>query len=302
MSGNINSRNKVKTLPTFYQPYSSPIWVEKLKFDTPRSMPEYHYHNFYELYYLVQGERYYFIKNETYHVEKGSFVLVDKYDVHITTAPADYGYERILIHFTDGFLEGIENVIKELHLLDSFKKGFPIIKLNVQEQQFAENVLNSILTEYEEKKKGYEQCIRAQLLHLLIYLSRRTAGVKRAEADYMSSSHKTISEIAGFINSHFDDEITLEELSGKFHISPHYISRIFKKFSGISFVDYLNNVRIKEAQKLMMSTKMNMQQICEAVGYKSYTHFAREYKKITGMSPLQYKKENKEQKSAKKEK
>lgn len=265
-----------------------------MKADTPLSMPEYHYHNFYELYYLLQGERYYFIKNETYHIEKGSFVLVDKYDVHITTTLAESGYERILIHVADEFLEEIDSVIKEMHLLDSFKKGFPIIKLSSEEQRFAENLLNTILIEYDEKKKGYEHCIRAQLLQLLIFLSRRTSATEKAEADYMNSSHKTISEIASFINSHYDDDITLDELSRKFHISPHYISRIFKKFSGISFVDYLNNVRIKEAQKLMQTTQMNMQQICEAAGYKSYTHFAREFKKIVGVSPLKYRNENHE--------
>ena len=293
MEDSTNSHRNIETLPTFYQPYESPLWVEKIKFDNSRSMPEYHYHNFYELYYLVQGERYYFTQNKTYYVEKGSFVLVDKYDVHITTSPSNHGYERILIHFTDGFLEEINSIIMQLHLLDSFKKSFPIIKLNTLEQQFAENVLNSILTEYEKKEKGYEQCIRAQLLQLLIYISRRIPNEKKAESAYINSSHKTISEIASYINTHFNDDITLEKLSKKFHNSPHYISRIFKKFSGISFVDYLNNVRIKQAQKLMLTTQMNMQQICETVGYKSYTHFAREYKKIVGMSPLQYKKENK---------
>ena len=289
MNKKTNSQ-KLHNLPTFYQPSIHPVWVERIVMKTPRSMPEYHYHNSYELYYLKRGERYYFVKNQTYLVKQGSLVLIDKYDVHITTPPADSGYERILINFTDEFIEGISSCIKKLDLLAPFSAQVPIIKLEPEEQQKIESILLSMVDEQEGNKYGKEDFIRSGLLQLLIFASRRISGKSQFKSTYNSITHKTISEITSHINDHFKDNISLDYLSKNFHISPNYISRLFRETAGITFVDYLNNVRIKEAQKLLTMTELNMQQICENTGYKSYTHFARIFKSIIGVSPMKYKK------------
>ena len=75
--------------------------------ETPFNMPSKHYHDDYEIYYLLNGERYYFIENRTYHVKKGDIVLIDKYLLHrtITTEKYRHAHERILLLINKEFLD-----------------------------------------------------------------------------------------------------------------------------------------------------------------------------------------------------
>ncbi|PEE73423.1 hypothetical protein COM81_28730 [Priestia megaterium] len=108
--------------------------------------------------------------------------------------------------------------------------------------------------------------------------------------EYHNSLHEKVSEIVRYINNHYMDLLTLHSLSKQFHISPYYLSRIYKKGTGFSFVEYLNQVRINEAQKLLKTTSLSVTSIAEKVGYENPTHFGRVFKKVTGISPLKYRK------------
>ena len=85
--------------------------------------------------------------------------------------------------------------------------------------------------------------------------------------------------------------MTLQTISERFYISPYYFSRTFKQITGFTFIEYLNGVRIKEAQKLLRKTNLSIGKIAESVGYQNNTHFGRLFKKATGISPLAYRKQ-----------
>jgi len=252
--------------------------------------PYYHYHDSYELYYLLSGERYYFIKDKTYHVKSGNFVLINSYDIHCTTYVEGFGYERILIIFKKDFLDGFLDVVDDVNLFECFDKNTPIIKLNFKEQYFAETLLKMMMKEYNTKDKGYSSYLKTALIQLLTFLSRQNVELTDCNNDYNNSSHKIISEITGYINNNYNNDITLNSISERFFISPYYLSRVFKKIMGFSFVEYLNGVRIKEAQNLLLKTDMSIVDISQTVGYKSLTHFGRVFKNVTGSSPRHYKK------------
>lgn len=284
ISDNINELRHRRTL---YVPANTPFTIEKIMTDAPMPMRHYHYHDYYELYYLFGGERYYFIKDNSYHIKPGTFVLINKYDIHCTAASEGTGYGRFLINFDEEFLNDVLIAMNETKLLDCFKKDVQIIELDEKSRQYAQSLLETILTEYEAKETSY---VKALLLQLLLFISRHKSLTEDIVPDYINSSHRIISEIIGYINNNYAEDITLTDLSEKHYISPYHLSRTFKKISGLSFVEYLNNVRIKEAQKLLKKTDLTIGQIGEAVGYKSNTHFTRAFKKITDISPLSYRK------------
>ena len=145
-------------------------------------------------------------------------------------------------------------------------------------------------SEYENKQEGYEAHLKSALAHLLVLINRHGGTPVKETQDYMSSAHRNIMEITGYVNNHFADDINLTTISDKFFISTCYFSRTFKKIMGLSFTDYLNSVRVKEAQYLLRNKNMSITEISEKVGFKSATHFGRIFKKLTGISPLAYKK------------
>lgn len=264
--------------------------IERVKMLNPSSSKYYHYHDFYELYYLYSGERYYFVKDKTYHVAKGTLVLVKPYDIHYTSNYANHGYDRHLVSFTKEYLKDFLVMSDKNDLLECFHKDISIIKLNMHGQHFVETLLKSMEKEFEQRKEGYDLYLKTSLVQLLIFMNRNSSMLEDNDIDYINSAHKTISEITAYINMNYQKEISLASISKQFFISPYHLSRIFKKNTGFTFIEYLNGVRVKEAQNLLRRTDKSVTDIAEIVGYNSATHFGRIFKNITGTSPLLYKK------------
>lgn len=265
----------------------SSFQISHLTRDKSFKMSSHHYHNRYELYYLLAGENIFFIKDRTYLIKKGGLVLIDSNDLHRTSATGQAEHERILIEFNGNFLSDHLNSLNDLNPFSCFKQKSNLIELNIEEQTWIEDLLFTILKENKEKKSGYYTYIKLLLLQLLIFLSRSTKQLNR-EIEYPDELHSRISDIARFINISYNQNITLEFLSKKFSISPYYLSRTFKEVTGFSFIEFLNNVRIKEAQRLLRKTKLTITEISQKSGYNSLTHFGRMFKNNTGLSPLKY--------------
>ncbi len=255
----------------------------------PLSMPMYHYHNSYELYYLVSGERYYFIKDKCYKINKGNLVFINTYDVHYTSSSSTSGYERYVINFKKDFLKGLAGNLN-INLFECFEKPFHVIEFTEEEQLLIDSLFSSMMKESRKNGDESNPCLKSGLLYLLTLINRHDKVAVAVQTEYINSTHKTISEIAGYINNNFEKDITLDTISKKFFISPCYFSRSFKKFTGLPFIDYLNSVRIKEAQSLLQNTDLSIFETGERVGFRNATHFGRVFKKITGVSPLAYKK------------
>lgn len=263
--------------------------IQKSKTTTPISMKKYHYHNSFEIYYLCSGERSYFIKDKTYHIKKGTLVLINEYDIHCTRSIGDLGHERIVLNFNKKFIEDLIEK-NEVNLYRCFENNIHVIEPDLQEQIYIESLLNTMYSEYNEKKTNYDLYLKTALIQLLLFSTRHTNS--SITSDNIVTTHKTISKVIGYINTNYSEDITLQSISKMFFISTYYFSRKFKEITNLSFVDYLNNVRVKEAQELLRRTDFKITQVSEMVGYKNTTYFGRIFKKLTGMSPKAYKKQS----------
>ena len=87
-----------------------------------------------------------------------------------------------------------------------------------------------------------------------------------------------------------NQDLSLQTLSGKMHVNAVYLGRIFKKETGSSFNDYLNNVRIEKAKELLTTTNYKGNELYEKVGFSNYNYFYIVFKKITGVKPTEYRK------------
>jgi two-component system response regulator YesN len=91
------------------------------------------------------------------------------------------------------------------------------------------------------------------------------------------------------MDNHYDEDITLEEVSSILNLSPQYFSRVFHEKTGVTFVDYLTRVRIKKAKDWLTYSQSNVQEVCFKVGYKDPNYFTRVFQKTVGVTPRQYK-------------
>ncbi|WP_219930257.1 AraC family transcriptional regulator [Paenibacillus agaridevorans] len=120
--------------------------------------------------------------------------------------------------------------------------------------------------------------------------------MERAEQEFMKlrsdrTYSATMQNVKQFIEEHHaDSQLSLNFLSASFQLSPKYLSHLFKEETGEKFVDYLTEVRISHAQKLLHSTDHSIQSIAERVGYNHAFSFIRAFKKTIGFTPGDYRK------------
>lgn len=93
-----------------------------------------------------------------------------------------------------------------------------------------------------------------------------------------------------YIQQNYSKPISLEEVSGIVGFNPTYFSTLFKKESGSNFVDYLSEVRMNSAKELLRETNLSVASVCEQVGYNDLKNFTKNFKKIVGLKPNEYRK------------
>ncbi len=95
------------------------------------------------------------------------------------------------------------------------------------------------------------------------------------------------------IETHYDMELTVQELSGQVFITPQYLSRLFSRFLGCSAYEYLTTYRINKAKEfLLIHPRMKVEDIAQRVGFLDASHFIARFRKITGITPLEFRKLN----------
>lgn len=274
-----------------YDIRDQPFHIEQQRQDNTFSMHECHYHDVYEIYYLLEGRRNYFIQNRTYPVVKGDIVLINVHDIHKTTNSHHTSHERILIYFQKEFLSGVTQQNDNINLLQCFAGDHKVIHLKVSEQAFVQSILLKMVDEAKRKPRGYITYQKILLAELLLFINRHMEQFKQEGIAYNSQLHRKMSEIALYLMENYMNHLSLKLVAEKYYITPCHLSRAFKKTTGFTFIEYLNNIRIKEAQKLLKETRKSVMQISELTGFDSQTHFGRVFKGITGLSPLQYRKQ-----------
>lgn len=112
-----------------------------------------------------------------------------------------------------------------------------------------------------------------------------------AITNYQSQEQHFIFDIAKYVDQHYQEDLSLHEIAQRFYVSREYISRKFKQQFGINLSEYLAQIRIQKAQLLLLNPHFRIAQIAAMVGYQDEKYFSKVFKKVTGMSPVAYRKQ-----------
>lgn len=263
------------------------------RLEKQQDMQIFHFHDYYEIYYLVSGERDYFIDNRTYHVKPGNIVLINRGVIHRTIGVSSKGYERALFYYDKEFEEEINHRYPTAGLFSIFHLDMHVFNLAEEDQQFVHDQIRKIARECLEKQENYRDYVEVLFVELLICLKRCISGSLTAVPQKANPKMAKISDIIAFINNNYMKHLSLPLITERFFISTSCFTKTFKEATGFTFVEYLNNLRTKHAQYLLRGTDLSVSEIAEQVGFDSVTHFGRVFKKYTGISPLAYRKDKK---------
>lgn len=101
-------------------------------------------------------------------------------------------------------------------------------------------------------------------------------------------SHRLVREVQEYVHNYYDQEIILASIAEELFVNPNYLSQLFKKVTGETFVTYLNKYRIEKAKERLKERHYMIYEVSEMVGYQNPTYFSQVFKSITGVSPSEY--------------
>jgi len=155
------------------------------------------------------------------------------------------------------------------------------------------HLLFEILEECTLRKYGYELAVRTKIneifLWFLRYWHKQNKSIDLNIASYQSAASR-MGDVFKYVSENYGSDITAYDMAELCNMSYSYFSRSFKKIMKKSFSEYLTYVRISEAEKLLITTDMNITEIAMQVGFSTSSYFIQQFKNIKMISPKQFKK------------
>lgn len=264
-------------------------WINSTRIET---ITKEHTHDYVELVYTFSGTGVHIIDGERYNVKKGDLIFINFGCIHSIEPDGQLKYVDIMLKpdFIDQRLKNSNDAFSLL-ATGSFKefeslvnKSSKIIHFFAHEREDFEHLIEWTIREQEENLTAKNFMIRSILNMILIKVFRKMKVNLTEEFTIDADMLKFIEENCG-------KQISLSEIAKNVNYTPSYISFLFKSYSGMSFTEYIKSCRIKKAKKLLTETNHSIESIIGECGYSNRTRFFNHFRKETGLTPLQYRKQ-----------
>ena len=242
-----------------------------------------HYHQNPELFYILSGELKVKIDDQSYTLKKGDIMMVNANKRHVVAGSGDFLGARFEIDF---------------HLLSEYLGSMQLLFWcnTVADKNEAydrlRDLLDRILARYFEKdEKGalYLNALYDEMAYVLTsnFLIRSDDTRLNLEGD---QDRMRIMQIQSYIQANYQSQISLNDLAGRLYLSTAYLSKYVKKHLGLTFMEYLNNVRLFHAVDELLYSKKNVTRIALDNGFPTASAFTKAFRDSYGESPSEYRK------------
>lgn len=256
--------------------FLNPIFVERERREKKMADVVKHVHNFYELYFLIDGQIDKFVENRTHHLKPFDLIIIRPNVLHRALLCKDYRHERVVVYFD-------ERSVNDKNILEKLAEQKGVVSLPLVAAKRVFKLINILLNETENDiyHDNYVKCVLNEMLILILRnqfsKSANYAGIK-------------FEKIIDYVRESTGEAITLSSVAQKFFVSEAHLSRMFKKNTGFTFTQYVNYQRVIFAQRMLLKTDEPIGNIAVQSGFESLTHFGRVFKQLTGFSPREYRK------------
>lgn len=255
-----------------------------------------HLHEFAEIVFVQQGKGMHFFEGLEYPIEAGDIFVVRENELH--------GYHNI-----DGLV--LCNIVfdpniylpsgTELRKLPGFHALFHIEPMLRQEHTFASRfhlnkeqmlrvyeIIAQLEDEYLRRDIGFEIMLRSYFTILVTYLAREFPAHEAAPFSEVTA----LSRVMAYLESHFSEAITLDDLVQLSNFSKSSLIRLFRRCLGTTPMSYLNDLRLRKARDLLLDSRLSVTEVAFSVGFSDSNYFSRQFRSKYFLSPRQYRYRN----------
>lgn len=259
--------------------------IKELNYYTHKIISEYkipHFHTGYELIYAIGGTVNIEINDLSHEVVAPAIIMLNPFEWHKIRS-ADNNYLRYTLVVNSEHLEGEINP-RIISTIKCRPYGFSnVIQLDLHTTSYVSEIFATLKNEFNNNYAFGEKIISNEICNLLILIHRLCNKTNKTYNESMMN-------IQLYIDENYKDIENIESIARKFFISPEYLSRAFKIYSGYTPIEYLLNTRLYQAQLLVTSSSMTATQICREVGFKDINNFTRQFRLKYGIPPMTFRK------------
>ncbi|HCG35183.1 MAG TPA: hypothetical protein DER23_02455 [Clostridiales bacterium] len=254
-----------------------------------------HIHDLIELLYCLDGSFKAFLNGIEYRLEKGCLLLIKSQEIHHIFAESAELNRYIVLKIDPRFLcIPIQSSFESKFALPFTMNGKGGKRLYAA-QEVNEAKLGWLIHELHHeltwRTYGYELAVRAHISRLFLWILRywEANGVSLG-CEVSDHLRTALSRCINNINEKYKENLTARDMADRFNISYSYFSRMFKRLTGRSFCQYLNSIRIAEAEKLLVTTDMTITAIAMETGFCDTCHLIVKFKEEKGTTPMGFRK------------
>ncbi|MBM7604123.1 AraC-like DNA-binding protein [Metabacillus crassostreae] len=246
----------------------------------------------FDLIYVKTGELYLTEDEKSFTVTKGQYIILvpgfEHYGHKGSPVKTEYYWFHFLIPTDYDLVEkGLENW-GDIHIVQGDHVKPPLYKLRIpcygeiEHNHFVENIFENILG-IDHQAPDYQLRQQLYFQEFLLHLQKEACKIPTA-------AEKVVELTVAYIQNHYKTEVKMEDISKNLHFHPDYITRCMQKITGITPNLYLNKFRMNQAKKLLATTNNKIANISKEVGIEDSTYFSKLFKRLEGMSPIEYRK------------
>lgn len=243
-----------------------------------------HYHDYYEIIYILQGDLSYVVEDSSYKVSAGDVFITEPGEVHTLSFSSNDVYERHFIQVSKGWISMQEYDF--LHDLSKRRLGLNNhIPAEVVKKYGMEKIFEQVRYYAENKLPESDIMIKTYIVQLLVAIS----NIYKKEIQILAQprTSETTAEIKKYIAAHFLENLSLDDIAAHFYISKYYLCHMFKHETGVTVKEFINTQRIARAKKLLPEYG-NTNQLYSKCGFNDYSTFYKTFRRFTGVSPKEF--------------
>ena len=244
----------------------------------------------YSMGYIISGDRFTITPKQSYYTHKGELGTMPPYLYHKTMPSSpelNTPYENILVKFSPKFVESFIASVGWSVFDEIYSR-----RVNKFQPADSEKILSRLFDMLELFEGDFPQknaLLQYMLFELLLMILQM-----RLDEDGAISHTTTLSppilDAIFYMEKNYSQNPTLEETAAVAGYSPAYFSKLFHAQLGKSYSDYFATIKLKHVENLLLSTDKTITEIALDTGYRHVSNLSEHFKKLTGMSPLQYRK------------
>lgn len=267
-----------------------PFQISEVVLNHENSRPDtFHWHSYFEITYVQEGQGNYFVNGQEYMMEPGDIIIFNNVEAHGWKLMGE-DMRLLVMIFSPEFVAEKLSVFDYEYLKPFVERGSNFKNRIGREESVSHEIrkgIREIYAEWQQQKEGYPLMIKANILRILTMLIRTYQDESKSGEmlKEKKTAMKRLEQAVSYIDTHYSEKITLDEVAAAAYMSSNYFSSYFRKVTGISFSEYVTRIRISRARELLRDTDKSVTEIAMECGFHNISNFYRLYKKHVGKPP-----------------